>query len=190
MLMSNNRDWFFIMTEVSVTEANVNNEVRRLYETAFPREEQIPWEDLMVLVERLQLNFTAYYDEGALVGFTIVFSLKSFNWLWYFAVSQELRGKGIGQQILSQVLENYKDKTVILDMESPEQESDNQAVRRRRHAFYRRNGFSDTGVGRSFGGIDYTVMMMGDGNFTTNDYDQIIAELRSHWDHMPAPDNN
>ena len=35
----------------SVTALDV--QVRRLYETAFPVEEQIPYEDLMVLMERL-----------------------------------------------------------------------------------------------------------------------------------------
>ena len=75
-------------------------------------------------------------------------------------------------------------------MESPEQECENQAVRRRRHAFYLRNGFRDTGVGRSFAGIDYTIIIIGDGNFTMQDYDQIIAELRSHLDNMPKPEEN
>ena len=163
-------------------------ELRHLYETAFPVEEQIPWDDLMVLVERMPLDFTVYYDEDQLLGFTIVYPRKSFNWFWYFAVSEELRGKGVGQQILSQVIEKYKDGTTILDMESPEQECENQAVRRRRHAFYLRNGFRDTGVGRSFGGIDYTIIKMGDRPFTMQDYDQIIAELRSHWDNMPKPE--
>ncbi len=165
-------------------------EVRHLYETAFPPEEQIPWDDLMVLVERLPLDFTVYYDEDQLLGFTIVYPRESFNWFWYFAVLEQLRGRGVGQQILSQVIEKYKDGTTILDMESPEQECENQAVRRRRHAFYLRNGFRDTGVGRSFAGIDYTIIIIGDGNFTMQDYDQIIAELRSHLDNMPKPEEN
>ena len=163
-------------------------DVRRLYETAFPVEEQIPWDDLMELVEKMPLDFTVYYDEDQLLGFTIVYPRESFNWFWYFAVPEQLRGRGVGQQILSQVIEKYKDGTTILDMESPEQVCDNQEIRHRRHAFYLRNGFRDTGVGRSFGGIDYTIIMMGDGTFTMQDYDQIIAELRSHWDNMPRPE--
>ncbi len=137
----------------------------------------------------MPLDFTAYYDGEALMGFTIMYPRSSFNWGWYFAVPDQLRGKGVGQKILSLFLEKYKDKTNIIDMESPEQVCENQAIRRRRHAFYLRNGFRDTGVGRSFGGIDYTIMMMGDGTFTMQDYDEIIAELRSFWDNMPTPDN-
>lgn len=177
------------MIEKSLTAANVdNNEVRLLYETAFPPEEQIPWDDLMQLVDLMPLDFTAYYDGKQLLGFTIVYPRKSFNWFWYFAVPPHLRGAGVGQKILSQLIEKYKDCTNILDMESPEQVCENQAVRRRRHSFYLRNGFRDTGVGRSFKGVDYTIMMMGDGTFTMQDYDDIIAELRAFWDNMPKPE--
>ena len=178
-----------IMTEKSITATDVNNdEVRHLYETAFPEEEQIPWDDLMRLVEAMPLDFTSYYEDDSHLGFTIVYPRKSFNWFWYFAVPEELRGKGVGQMILSRLIYKYKDSTNILDMESPDQVCDNQAVRRRRHAFYQRNGFRDNGVGRSFKGVDYTIMIMGEGSFTMKDYDDIIAELRSFWDNMPKPE--
>lgn len=177
------------MIERQITLVNADEALRCLYETAFPEEEQIPWDDLMVLVEKMPLDFTAYYDKDMLLGFTIVYPRKSFNWFWYFAVPDELRGKGVGQKILSLLTEKYKGCTTILDMESPEQVCENQAVRRRRHAFYLRNGFRDTGVGRSFGGIDYTIMIMGEGFFTMKDYDDIIAELRSFWDAMPKPES-
>ena len=79
--------------------------IKQLYETAFPEDEQIPWEDLMRLVGEMPLDFTAYYDGEAFIGFTIVYPRKSFNWFWYFAVNEELRGKGYGQQILTQLIE-------------------------------------------------------------------------------------
>lgn len=135
----------------------------------------------MALVEIMPLDFTAYYENAVLMGFTIVYPRPAFNWFWYFAVPQHLRGNGVGQKILSRLIEKYKNHTNILDMESPVQECDNLEQRRRRHAFYLRNGFRDTGVGRSFGGIDYTIMMMGNGTFTMQDYDTIIAELHARW---------
>ena len=159
--------------------------VRELYETAFPQEEQIPWADLMRLMKTMSLDFTVYYEGGNLVGLTIVYPRKQFNWFWYFAVPEELRGQGIGQRILMQLIEKYGGQSNILDMESPEQVCENSEQRKRRLAFYLRNGFRDTGVGKSFKGIDYTIMMIGEGSFTQYDYDQIIDELRSFWDAMP-----
>lgn len=162
-----------------------NAQVRRLYETAFPQEEQIPWADLMRLMKTMSLDFTVYYEDGNLVGLTIVYPRPQFNWFWYFAVPKELRGQGIGQRILTQLIEKYNGQSNILDMESPEQVCENSEQRKRRHAFYLRNGFRDTGVGKSFKGIDYTIMMIGEGSFTQHDYDLIINELRSFWEAMP-----
>ena len=167
----------------SITALDV--QVRRLYETAFPVEEQIPYEDLMVLMDKMPLDFTAYYDGEKFVGFTIVYPRKTFNWFWYFAVCDELRGKGMGQQILSMLIEEYKDCTNILDMESPDQVCENSEQRKRRCAFYLRNGFRKTGVGKSFEGIDYTILMKGNGTFTLDDYEQVLDELRSFWKAMP-----
>ena len=178
--------------------ANANEDVRRLYESAFPKEEQIPWKDLMRLMKTMSLDFTVYYEDcdafaeansaaesSRLLGLTIVYPRKQFNWFWYFAVPEELRGQGIGQRILTQLIEKYKGQSNILDMESPEQVCENSEQRKRRHAFYLRNGFRDTGVGKSFKGIDYTIMMIGEGSFTQHDYDLIIDELHSFWKAMP-----
>ncbi len=162
-----------------------NAQVRALYETAFPQEEQIPWADLMRLMKTMSLDFTVYYEDGNLVGLTIVYPRPQFNWFWYFAVPEELRGRGTGQRILTQLIEKYGGQSNILDMESPEQVCENSEQRKRRHAFYLRNGFRDTGVGKSFKGIDYTIMMIGEGSFTQHDYDLIINELRSFWEAMP-----
>ena len=159
--------------------------IRKLYEIAFPVEEQIPYEDLMILMDKMPLDFTAYYDDKEFIGFTIVYPRKTFNWFWYFAVRSELRGKGYGQQILSRLIDEYKDCMNILDMESPDQVCENLEQRKRRCAFYLRNGFRKTGVGKSFEGIDYTILMNGEGTFTLNDYDEVLAELRSFWKAMP-----
>ena len=181
------------MTEKSITKSNANEQIKQLYETAFPKDEQIPWDDLMRLVEEMPLDFTAYYDNEDFIGFTIVYPRKSFNWYWYFAVREELRGNGHGQQILSQLIERYKGQTCVLDMESPTQVCDNLVQRQRRHQFYLRNGFRDTNVYRtyrsatkgdacpSYNDITMTIVMRGEGTFTMKDWDDIIHELQQFW---------
>jgi GNAT superfamily N-acetyltransferase len=93
-----------LMIEKNLTAAIADEKIKQLYETAFPEDEQIPWKDLMRLVEEMPLDFTAYYDGEDFIGFTIVYPRKSINWFWYFAVCQELRGKGYGQKILTQMI--------------------------------------------------------------------------------------
>ena len=68
------------MTSNQITAANVDEKIKHLYETAFPEDEQIPWKDLMHLIEEMPLDFTAYYDGETFIGFTIVYPRKQFNW--------------------------------------------------------------------------------------------------------------
>ena len=194
------------MKTIRITAANADEKIKQLYETAFPEDEQIPWDDLMRLVGEMPLDFTAYYDgevmeqrehnqaclnfvesrqnstEGQdFIGFTIVYPRKSFNWLWYFAVSKELRGKGYGQQILTKLIERYEDQPFVLDMESTTQVCDNLEQRKQRRTFYLRNGFRDTNVYRTYNDITMTIMMRGEGTFTMQDWDDIIHELQQFW---------
>lgn len=156
-------------------------EVEQLYRTAFPKEEQVPWELLLRLTTNVPLDFTVYYDNGLLVGFTVVYRHDSYNWFWYFAVNESLRGKGYGQEILSEIVSKYGNRKLILDMESPEQSASNSRQRKRRLEFYTRNGFRDTHTHKTFDGIEYTIMMHGEGDFTAADYDSIINDLRRYW---------
>ena len=170
------------MSEQKITAANADEKIKQLYQTAFPENEQIPWDDLMRLVGQMSLDFTAYYEEDQFVGLTIVYPRKSFNWYWYFAVREELRGKGYGQQILTQLIERYKGQTCVLDMESPYQDPcPNPEQRKRRHGFYLRNGLRDTNVYRTYNDITMTIMMMGPGTFTMQDWDDITNELKQFW---------
>lgn len=163
--------------ERNITAVDGNDpQIRSLYQTTYILTEH-PWDDFMELKSLKKLDITAYYDGDVFVGFTITYLSHSFIWDWYFAVKEEFRGQGYGQSILSKYLEKYKGKKVIIDIESPDQVCDNTELRQRRHAFYLRNGFRDTEVGHSYEGIDYTFMMIGEGTFTREDYDDIINEF-------------
>ena len=169
------------MTTKQITASNADEQIRELYETAFPAGEQIPWDDLMRLVGEMPLDFTAYYDGDTFIGFTIVYPRKSFNWYWYFAVRDELRDKGYGQRVLTQLIEHYMGQTCVLDMESPTQVCENSEQCKRRHAFYLRNGFRDTYLYRTYNDIAMTIMMMGEGRFSMQDWDTLIHELQQFW---------
>ncbi len=172
------------MTEKKITSRNGINdrELMGLYQTAFPRAERISWKELMRLTDEMPLDFTAYYDGDKFTGFTIVYPYRSYNWFWYFAVSEGMRGQGRGQQILSHIIRRYGDKKLILDMEAPDQpDAGNKEQRLRRTNFYVRNGFHDTHAHRTYDGIEYTIMMLGEGTFTDKDYSDIINDMMRFW---------
>ena len=64
------------MTIRQITAYNADEKIKQLYETAFPEVEQIPWEDLMRLVEEMPLDFASYYNGETFIGFTIVYPRK------------------------------------------------------------------------------------------------------------------
>ena len=178
-----------MLTTRQINSGNADNEeLRRLYETAFPEQEQIPYDDLIELLDKMDIDYTAYYDDDMLVGLTMVLRLPRYNWAWYFAVRDDLRGRGYGQGILSMVLEKYRnDHPFIMDIESPYQpDAPNPEQRRRRHAFYVRNGFKDTPTSRTWDGLTFTILTNSDEPFTQQDYDDIIAALRAVWENMPG----
>ena len=176
------------MKLVQINSSSADNEqLRQLYESAFPEQEQIPYDDLIGLLDKMDIDYSAYLDGDTFVGLTMVLRLQSYNWGWYFAVRDELRGKGYGQKILTALLKKYQGgQPFIIDIESPQQsDAPNPEQRQRRHGFYLRNGLKDTHTSRTFDGITYTIMTNSDEPFTQLDYDDIIASLRSVWENMP-----
>ena len=172
------------MTEQLLTpkSAAADPALRALYESAFPREERIPWEDLLRLVREMPLEFAEYREGAELLGITIVYPRPRLSWFWYFAVPEEKRGRGIGQRILSALLARYEGRSAVLDMEDPAQPgAPNAAQRLRRRDFYLRNGFRETGVGKTFGPVAMTMMLKGEDTFTMSDYDTLLSELRRFW---------
>ncbi len=62
------------MTEKKIRAGDPDaGRIRRLYREAFPPEERIPYDDLMRLTDAMPLDFTAYYENGAFIGFTVVY---------------------------------------------------------------------------------------------------------------------
>ena len=78
------------MTTKQITATNADEQIKQLYQTAFPEEEQIPWDNLLRLIGEMGLDFTAYYDGEDFIGFTIVYPRLSFSWFWYFAVRKDI----------------------------------------------------------------------------------------------------
>ena len=178
------------MRPVQINSSNADVEqLRQLYDTAFPAEERIPYDDIIHLLDVMNIDYTTYYDEETLVGLTMILRLPRFNWGWYFAVREDLRGKGYGQAILTAILNKYREESrpFILDIESPLQtDAPNPVQRKRRHAFYLHNGLRDTGTCRTYNGITFTILSSSDAPFTSKDYDDIVAALRAAWERMPG----
>ena len=171
-----------MLKAVQINSTNVNNkELQKIYESAFTGGERHPYPAIIRIITESGENcdYTAYYDGDLLVGLTMVCILKRFTYGAYFAVREDLRGKGYGQTIFTSVLEKYsKSNPFVIDAESPlEENAPNLEIRKRRYAFFIRNGLRDTGVRTNYNGVLFNFLSNSNEPFSQKDFDEINATL-------------
>ena len=66
------------MKTIQITAANADQKIKKLYETAFPEDEQIQWDDLMRLVGEMPLDFTAFHHASGVLVFYVYGHMFSF----------------------------------------------------------------------------------------------------------------
>lgn len=126
-----------------VTNPQLHRQVKALYESAFPKEERIPWWLLVASSRRKGIGLSAWLDGDIFCGFTAWVTVENMHFLLFFAIVEEQRGKGCGSAILTELQKRYP--AVALNVELLDPAAENYSQRLRRFAFYRKNGFYDTG---------------------------------------------
>lgn len=126
-------------------ESGQLSEAKRLYRSAFPKEEQVPFLLLRFLTFIKGVELTCYSENGQFCGFTYTVTEGNVVFVLFFAVNAELRGKGYGSAILAYLKEKNPNRSVILNVEPLDADAGNADERVRRIRFYEKNGFFDTG---------------------------------------------
>ncbi len=140
-------------------------ELRAAYETdlraAFPVNELRPLRVLERLCEEGAYEPLALFEKGAPVGYAFLWKdAEGYLLFDYLAVSEKCRSRGLGTEILQAVLQRCASAPAIFgEVEAPMGVSDVQdAVIRRRLAFYERNGIVKQGYDCALFGVYYHVM--------------------------------
>ena len=92
-------------------------EIRRLYTTAFPRQERAPLAFLFHRAKRGKADFQAVFDGETFVGLTLVAGTNDIVTLMFFAIEDAVRGRGYGSRILRAVQQKYHGKRLFLNIE-------------------------------------------------------------------------
>lgn len=116
-------------------------DVKQLYYRAFPKYEREPWHWMILKSKFRQADFMAFYDQGQFVGFAYVIHSHGFHYILFLAVNDQLRSRGYGSRIISELRALYPSDSLVLDIEQPDPAAANNRQRLRRLAFYKRNGF-------------------------------------------------
>ena len=112
------------------------NEIKKLYDEAFPKEEQIPFWILRKASRTSTADLMQVYDDDLLVGFIHLVYFEDVVYLYYFAIEPDERGQGYGSKILQALRRRFSARRIILNIEVVDENCDNYEERKKRK-FYR-----------------------------------------------------
>ena len=160
---------------------------RALYEEAFPAIERKPLEMMELLAEQGKMELLAIVEVPAgvsekavenarFIGLAVNMMDGNTALLDYFAIAPEHRNGGYGSHSLALLLERFRDKKYIFEIEMQDPTADNAADRKRRKAFYLRNGLRETGLFAKVYGTDFE-MLTPDGSLTFQQYTEFLQTI-------------
>ncbi len=125
-----------ILKTVLPKDIDALSPLRDIYESAFPIDERRIF-DTVTELARTNPDFTLYeiLRDNEPVGLFSTWNLDWFMFVEHFAVSQDYRGWGIGQQVIESWLAKQA-LPVVLEVERPDND-----ISKRRIGFYERLGF-------------------------------------------------
>ena len=135
----------------------------KLYEETYDRRMRIPLKELESVYKQHKADYVALYDDDLFVGFYYVYKYENTALIYYLAVTDSMRGRGYGTEILDLIKERYYPKyRIALSIEAPRVDDKLVSSRYRNLAFYSRNGFIDTLYKYESVGIQYEVLYWGE----------------------------
>lgn len=152
----------------------VYKQVKKLYKTAFPREERAPFVLMTSAAKRGNGEFLIAFDGDEFVGLAYMVCSDALAYIFYLAVSEDKRSKGYGGAVLSALKERYKGRKLFLALEAMDESAPNIEQRRKRRSFYEKNGFEGVACKLKEATVVYDVMSIG-GTVTAAEYDKLIT---------------
>ena len=124
--------------------------IKGIYNSTFPKFQQIPVRFLLHKTKNEAVKFNAYYDEDLLVGFSYTITYDDLTYVLYLASNPDFHSKGYGSQILACIKEQYPNNRIILNLEGQDEKAKNSEQRKKRKNFYLKNGYAPAGMSLKF----------------------------------------
>ena len=159
--------------------------VKALFLAAFPPEERPPFFVIRWRARRWT-DWWLIRSDGRNAGFFYVIRDERLAYLFFFAVDEAFRGKGIGSEALRQLIRLYEGKNFFLAIEPLDERADNYAMRVRRLGFYRRNGLHPLDQWAREGPVVYTLLGSA-GRVGREDYNRLIRSWFRSFPLMTVP---
>ena len=133
--------------------------MKRIFFEAFSKKERMPFPMMVAMSKLWNTEFFGFYDSDVPCGLVYLAFNRKIVFVMFLAVDKSLRSKGYGSAILQEILKKYPDKKVIISLETCYGNAPDMALRKRRKAFYTRNGYRETGYMMRLNGIVQEIMI-------------------------------
>ena len=150
-------------------------DIRHLYMDAFPFEERIPFYIMVSVGNDRGVEFLSIYDDDTWLGFIHTLVGEKLSYIFYFAIDGSLRQSGYGSKIIREYKKMHP--KLSLAIEPIEEGSDNIRQRKKRLAFYEKNGFEtlDTRVVEM--GVEFELMGAKGMEIKESDYKSLVKKF-------------
>lgn len=152
--------------------------IHNLYMTAFPPIERFPFSYLYRKSFSKDIDFYVLHDDSTLIGLLYITKSGETSIVFYFAIIEELRNNNYGSRALEWLQTHSKTKNIALLLEWQDPTADNYEIRKRRKAFYLRNGFKETGfIHNSLDKTAHYEIISTTGTFNQSEYLKAVEVL-------------
>ncbi len=157
------------------------SKIKRLYHSAFPKNERAPFRRLVREVDGKSAQLLGIYNDTTWLGFFYIVNYNDLSYIFYFAIDDNQRNQGFGGIAIQTLIEQFTGRRLFLAAEQLDPHADNYAMRVRRHNFYTRNGLSDMHMKIQEAGVIYDVLGAG-GAVTPEEYQTLmLSHLGMRW---------
>ena len=155
-------------------------DIKQLYMDAFPFEERIPFYIMVSVGNDRGVEFLSIYDDDTWLGFIHTLVGEKLSYIFYFAIDGSLRQSGYGSKIIREYKKMHP--KLSLAIEPIEEDSDNIKQRKKRLAFYEKNGFEtlDTKVVEM--GVEFELMGAKGMEIKESDYKSLVKKFFDSFD--------
>lgn len=174
-------DWSAMIRFEKIDENTKNLEdIKQLYMDAFPFDERIPFYIMVSVGNDRGVEFLSIYDDDTWLGFIHTLVGEKLSYIFYFAIDGGLRQSGYGSKIIREYKKIHP--KLSLAIEPIEEDSDNIKQRKKRLAFYEKNGFEtlDTKVVEM--GVEFELMGTKGMEIKESDYKSLVKKFFDSFD--------
>lgn len=133
---------------MSVTLKNIKdantfelNEINKIYNQSFPKQERISFDYLLSMTTNSNVKFLIAF-KNEIIGLVFLIEKENEALVYYFAINTNLRSKGYGSLLLTELKNMYKNLIII--MEVIDKNSNDYDIQNKRFKFYQKNGLKLT----------------------------------------------